>query len=117
MEIHYVNLVDQWKSEKNDLIPIIDKVLSSGKYVNSPDIAHFEEKISDFCKVKYSVALNSGTDALTFALYLVGVRAGDEVITVPNSFIATASVIVHLGAKPIFVDVCEDQNINTDLPN
>ena len=85
MAIHYVNLVEQWQSEKNDLLPIIEKVLNSGKYVNSTDIADFEEKISDFCKVKYTVALNSGTDALTFALYLVGVRPGDEVITVPNS--------------------------------
>ena len=103
MTIHYVNLNEQWRSEKNDLLPIIEKVLNSGKYVNSSDITLFEEKISDFCNVKYAVALNSGTDALTFALYLVGVRPGDEVITAPNSFVATAAVIVHLGAKPILL--------------
>ncbi len=115
MGIHYVNLVDQWQEEKNELMPIIDKVLSTGKHVNSIAIDHFEEKIAEICEVKYAVALNSGTDALTFALYLVGVRPGDEVITVPNSFIATAATIVHLGAKPIFVDVCDDQNINAEL--
>ena len=66
-------------------------------------------------KVKYAIALNSGTDALTFALALSGIRRGDEVITTPNSFIATAAAIVHLGAKPVFVDVGEDLNIDPTL--
>ena len=115
MKIHYVNLVDQWQSEKDDLLPIIEKVLSRGHYVNGTEIDEFEEKISKLCNVKYSIALNSGTDALTFALALSGIRHGDEVITTPNSFIATAAAIVHLGAKPVFIDVNEDQNINVDL--
>ena len=115
MAIPYVNLVNQWQLEKNDLLPIIEEVLEKGHYVNSPNISQFEEGISELCNVKYVVALNSGTDALMFALYCIGVRPGDEVITVPNSFIATAAVIVRLGAKPIFVDVSEDQNINSDL--
>ena len=54
----------------------------------------------------------SGTDALTMALHLVGVRRGDEVITPPNFFIASTAVIVHLGARPVFADVKQDQNIN-----
>ena len=115
MSIHYVGLVDQWESEKNDLIPVIEKLLSKGLYVNAPENKQFEEKIAKLCNTKYAVGLNSGTDALTFALYFTGVRRGDEVITVPNSFIATTAVIVHLGAKPIFVDVDQDQNINVDL--
>lgn len=113
--IHYVNLVDQWQSEKDELLPIIEKVLSQGHYVNGIDIDDFEEQVSKFCGVKYAIALNSGTDALTFALALSGIRRGDEVITTPNSFIATAAAIVHLGAKPVFVDVNEDQNINVNL--
>ena len=68
MAIHYVNLVDQWQSEKNDLLPIIEGVLEKGHYVNSPDIYQFEEGISELCNVKYAVAVNSGTDALTLAL-------------------------------------------------
>ena len=59
--------------------------------------------------------MNSGTDALTFALHLLGIKKGDEVITVSNSFIATTAVIVHLGATPVFVDVKDDQNIDEDL--
>ena len=115
MTIHYVNLVDQWQSEKNDLMPIIEKVLSKGLYVNAPEIAQFEEQVAKLCNTKYAVSLNSGTDALTLALHLVGVKRDDEVITVPNSFVATTAVIVHLGAKPIFVDVCQDQNIDVSL--
>ena len=59
--------------------------------------------------------MNSGTDALTLGLHLLGVKRGDEVITTPNSFIASTSVIVHLGAIPVFVDVLDDQNINPKL--
>ena len=58
--------------------------------------------------------MNSGTDALVLALYAAGVKRGDEVITTPNSFIASTSVIVHLGAKPVFVDVLDDQNMDPD---
>jgi dTDP-4-amino-4,6-dideoxygalactose transaminase len=64
---------------------------------------------------KYCVSFNSGTDALTLALHLLGVKKGDEVITTPNSFIASTSVIIHLGAKPVFVDVQDDQNIDPKL--
>ena len=70
------------------------------------------KKISLQCKVKYCVALNSGTDALTLSLHLLGVKRGDEVITPPNSFVASAATIIHLGAKPVFVDIKDDQNID-----
>ena len=115
MKIDYVNLISQYKLERNKLIKLIDKTLMSGQYVGGKQILKFEKKIAKSCKKKYAVAVNSGTDALTLALHLVGVRRGDEVITVSNSFIATTAVIIHLGAKPIFVDVKDDQNINEDL--
>ena len=72
----------------------------------------FEHNIAKLCNTKYAIALNSGTDALTFALHTLGVKRGDEVITAPNSFIASVAAIVHLGATPVFVDVLPDQNIN-----
>lgn len=114
IQIPYVNMRAQWQKERNELLPIIDKVLGSGQYVGGNEIAKFEEEIAKFCQVKYAVALNSGTDALTLALHLLGVGRGDEVITPPNSFIASTAVIVHLGARPIFVDVLPDQNIDPD---
>jgi len=111
-KIPYVNLKNQWETERDDLLPIIDKVLSSGKYVGGEEVEIFEENIAKFCDVKYSVALNSGTDALMFALMLLGIRKGDEVITPPNSFVASTSTIVHVGATPVFVDVLPNQNID-----
>jgi len=108
-----VNLSAQWQDDCDELLPIIDKVLRSGHYVGGDEVNKFEEKIANFCQVKYAVALNSGTDALTLALHLQGVGRGDEVITPPNSFIASTAAIIHLGAKPVFVDVLPDQNINS----
>lgn len=115
MKIPYVNLLSQYKEEKKDLLRIFDKVLKSGNFVGGDFVEKFENSIAKYCGSKYCVSFNSGTDALTIALYLLGVRKGDEVITVPNSFIASTSVILHLGAKPVFVDVSDDQNINPDL--
>jgi len=113
--IPYVNLSAQWESERNDLLPIIEDVLRSGQYIGGEEVALFEENIARYCNVKFAVATNSGTDALILGLRLVGVSAGDEVITPPNSFIASTAAIVHLGAKPVFVDVLPDQNIDPDL--
>ena len=115
MKIPYISLSSQWKKEKKYLSPIIQKVLESGIYINSKEVDAFEKNISRICKTKFAVALNSGTDALLLSLHLLGVKRGDEVITPPNSFIASTSVIVHIGAKPVFVDVLEDQNINPEL--
>ena len=116
MKIPYVNLKLQYFNEKKQLLKIIDKTLSSGNYVtNQDEVKKFENKISSICRTKYCIALNSGTDALTLALHALGVRRGDEVITTPNSFIASTAVIIHLGAVPVFVDVKSDQNINEDL--
>jgi dTDP-4-amino-4,6-dideoxygalactose transaminase len=115
MKIPYINLCSQWKKEKKYLAPILQKTLENGIYVNSQEIDLFEKNISHICGTKYAVALNSGTDALLLSLHLLGIKKGDEVITPPNSFIASTSVIVHIGAKPVFVDVLEDQNINPEL--
>jgi len=115
MKIKYVNLPEQYKFERKKLLSIIDKTLATGQYVGGDQVKKFEEKISKLLKVKYCVALNSGTDALTLGLHAIGVRRNDEVITTPNSFIASTAVIVHLGAKPVFVDVKDDQCIDPSL--
>lgn len=111
MKIPYVDLSYKNKSKK-ELIKVFKKVLDKGQFVGGDEIDLFEKKIAKLCGTNYAVALNSGTDALTLALHLLGVRKGDEVITPPNSFIASTAVIVHLGAKPVFVDVLSDQNID-----
>ena len=113
-QIPYVNLGAQWQDDREELLPIIDKLFGSGHYVGGMEIDKFEEQIAKLCQVNHAVALNSGTDALTLALHLLGVGPGDEVITPPNSFIASTAVIMHLGAVPVFVDVLPDQNIDPD---
>jgi dTDP-4-amino-4,6-dideoxygalactose transaminase len=115
MKINYVNLPQQYKIERKKILSIIDKTLTTGQYVGGDEVQKFEKNISKLLKVKFCVALNSGTDALTLGLYAMGVRRGDEVITTPNSFVASTAVIVHLGARPVFVDVKDDQCINPEL--
>ena len=112
MKIPYVNLKKQYLSERKEILKIIDKTLSSGNWVGGDEVTKFEKKIAKICKTKFALALNSGTDALTLSLHILGVKRGDEVITPSNSFIASTATIIHLGAKPIFIDVKEDQNIN-----
>jgi dTDP-4-amino-4,6-dideoxygalactose transaminase len=114
MIVPYVNLANQYSLERKKLLKTIDKVLLKGIYVGGDEVDLFEKNIAKFCNTKYCVALNSGTDALVLALHSLGVRRGDEVVTTPNSFIASTAVIVHLGARPVFVDVKNDQNIDPD---
>ena len=78
MKIPYVNLNLQWSKEKKQLLKIIDKTLAEDKWVGGKNIDIFEKKISKFCNTKYAVALNSGTDALTLGLFLLGVKKGDD---------------------------------------
>ena len=108
MKIPYIDLKLQWKKEKKSLLPLLEKTLAEGSYINGSEVEKFEKKISKVCGSKYAVAFNSGTDALTMALVLLGVRKGDEVITPPNSFISSTSSIIHIGAIPVFADVLED---------
>jgi dTDP-4-amino-4,6-dideoxygalactose transaminase len=112
MSIPYVNLQAQWVQEKKDLLPIIEQVLASGQYIGGSVVETFEQHAAQFCGAKHCVALNSGTDALVCGLAAMGIRPGDEVITPPNSFVASTAAITHLGAKPVFVDVLPDQNID-----
>jgi dTDP-4-amino-4,6-dideoxygalactose transaminase len=110
--IPYVNLQEQWLEERDELLPIIDRVFASAQFVGGEELDKFEENIANLCGTKYACALNSGTDALMLALVMSGVRKGDEVITPPNSFIASTAAIVHIGAIPVFIDVLPDQNID-----
>ncbi len=112
MKINYVNLDKQSKEQTKDLLKIFKGCLDKSIFINGDEISKFENNVSKKCGTRYAVALNSGTDALTLSLKLLGVKKGDEVITPPNSFISSTSSIVHLGAKPIFVDVLDDQNID-----
>lgn len=111
-KIPYINLKKQSKEENNQIIKALRKILSSSDFILGDETQKFEKNICKYLNIKYCVALNSGTDALTLALSLVGVKRGDEVITPSNSFVASAASIAHLGAIPVFSDALEDYNID-----
>jgi len=115
IKVPYVDLGRQWLAIKDRAIPKISEVLESGMYLEHPIVNAFEERIANKLGVKTATSVNSGTDALIFALAALGVTRGDEVITVPNSFIASVAAIEHVGATTVFVDVGPDHLIDTDL--
>lgn len=112
--IPYVSLDRQWSSEQGQLLPIIQRVLSAGNYVGGDEVDELESELAEYHGAPYAVALNSGTDALVCGLAALGVRKGDEVITPPNSFVASTAAIYHLGAVPVFCDVESDQMISAE---
>ncbi|MFX0560983.1 DegT/DnrJ/EryC1/StrS family aminotransferase [Tepidibacillus infernus] len=113
--IPYVNLSMKNTDIKYRVLKKIDKVLDSGIFILGEEVKTFEERFARYIGSNYAIGVNSGTDALILALKVFGIGNGDEVITAPNSFLATASSIVLSGAKPVFVDVDSDQNINVSL--
>ncbi len=113
-QIPYVNLADQHVPIKAELLRAIGGVIDRGQFILGDEVAEFEKRFADLCGVRHAVAVNSGTDALIFALKSLGIGPGDEVITAPNSFIASTSCILIAGARPVFVDVCDDYNLDPE---
>lgn len=109
MKVPYVDFSRQYAMERRDLLRAIDRVMGRGEYIMGPEVADFERRFARLCGARHAVGVANATDALTLALKAVGVRPGDEVITAPNSFIASAGAIAQAGAKPVFVDVKPDQ--------
>ncbi len=110
--VPYINLKTQHAELKDELLAAISRVLESADFVLGSEVEKFEKTIAGYCGTKFAVGVNSGTDALFLVLKAYGVGPGDEVITAPNSFLASASVIVAAGAKPVFADIREDLNID-----
>src|ERR1700753_1014994 len=92
--ISYVDLCAQYREERDELRAIFDRVMSDGRPVGGKDIGELERELEAFHDMKHIVALNSGADALRLGLVAMGIGAGDEVITPPNSFVASTAVIV-----------------------
>jgi dTDP-4-amino-4,6-dideoxygalactose transaminase len=105
MSIPFFDLKRQYKQIKKEINETIQRVLKRQFFILGTELAHFESLFAAYLRAKYVVGINSGTDGLILALQSLGVTKGDEVITVPNSFIATTIAITQLGAKPIFVDI------------
>ena len=114
MKIDFVDLRRQYQSHKKELDFAIQKMLNNADYILGEELKNFEREFAEFCGVKYCVGVASGTDALILSLKALGIQPGDEVITVPNSFVATALCVSTLGAKPVFVDINPD-TYNIDI--
>lgn len=109
-----VDLARQYKSLQEEINTAVLDVLASGRYIGGFPVEDFEQKFATYTGVSECVACNSGTDALFLALRALGIGPGDEVITTPFTFIATAEVISAVGATPVFVDI-DAQNFNIDV--
>ena len=103
--IPYANLKAQYRSIKPEIDAAIFRVLESSEFVLGSEVAKFEEEFAAYCGVEYAVGVNSGTSGLHLALLAAGVGPGDEVITIPFTFVATTAAIRYTGARPVFVDI------------
>jgi dTDP-4-amino-4,6-dideoxygalactose transaminase len=112
-KIPILDLSPQYQSLKPEIYAAIDRVLESGQFIMGPDVKQFEQEVATYLGVKHAIAVNSGTDALVIGLRSLGIGAGDEVITTPFSFFATAESISSVGATPIFVDI-DPKTFNID---
>src|SRR6266403_5449108 len=107
MKVPFLDLKAHHAPLRGHFTTVIAEVIDSGIFAGGPAVADFEEAFAAFCKCDYAVGLGSGTEAVWLALVACGVGPGDEVITVPTTFMATAEAITYCGAKPVFVDVDE----------
>ena len=113
MKIYLLNLKKQYKYLKEDIEKNISEILEGGAYINGPQTKKFEKRMEEYLGVKNAIGVGNGTDALVIALEALGIGGGDEVITSPFTFFATAEAISVVGAIPVFVDVkLEDFNID-----
>jgi len=114
MGVPFFDLKLQYQSIKNELNAAVKQVMDSGRYVLGEKVKSFERQFARFCGTDFAVGVADGTDALRLALLACGIGKGDEVITVPNTFIATTEAISQTGAKIVFVDI-DPQSYNIDV--
>ncbi len=107
MKVPFLDLKAQNDPIRSEVLASIEDVIAQGAFAGGPFVSKFEGEFAAFCETKRAVGVGNGTDALWFALLALGVGPGDEVITVPHTFMATAEAISFTGAKPVFVDVDE----------
>ncbi|MEN6490135.1 MAG: DegT/DnrJ/EryC1/StrS family aminotransferase [Smithella sp.] len=116
MNVPFLDLKAQYKTIKEEISAAINEVIENTAFAGGPFVAKFENEFAQFCGTKHAIGVGNGTDALWASLVALGIGAGDEVITTPNTFIATAEAISLSGATPVFVDIDEKtHNMNPAL--
>jgi dTDP-4-amino-4,6-dideoxygalactose transaminase len=113
MRVPILDLKVQYAAIRDEITRAIDKVCESQAFALGPAVAEFEKNVAAYCNSKHAIGVSSGTDALLVSLMALGLKPGDEVITTPFSFFATAGCIVRIGARPVFVDV-DPESYNID---
>jgi len=113
MTIDFANLKRQYNRYKEEIDEAIARVVESSHFIMGPEVNSFEDELSHFTGAKHAITCSSGTDALLLAMMALNIGPGDEVITTPFTFIATAETIAFLGAKPVFVDI-DEKTYNID---
>ena len=108
MKVPILNLTRQYETLREEIEKAVCEQMASGMYIGGAAVENFEKKFAGYIGVKHAIAVNSGTDALVIAMKAMGIGAGDEVITTPFTFFATAETIAMTGATPVFCDVEED---------
>ncbi len=113
MKIDFAKLQDQYQLYKTEIDEAIQAVLNKSNYIMGEEITQLEESLQEFTKAKFAISCSSGTDALLLAMMALDIKPGDEIITTPFTFIATAETIAFLGAIPVFVDI-DEKTYNLD---
>jgi UDP-2-acetamido-2-deoxy-ribo-hexuluronate aminotransferase len=114
MKIPFIDLHAQYQSIKPSVGARIQRVLDHGQYIMGPEVRELEERLEEYTGAVHCITVSSGTEALLISLMAIGLKPGDEVITTPFTFVATAEVIVLMGATPVFVDI-EPDTCNIDV--
>lgn len=108
MSIQFIDLKSQYQALHAEIHARIDQVLAHGQYIMGPEVQELERKLCEYTGAKHCITVSSGTEALLISLMALGIGPGDEVITTPFTFVATAEMIVLAGATPVFVDIEAD---------
>jgi dTDP-4-amino-4,6-dideoxygalactose transaminase len=112
-KVPFLDLVTTHRGLQDEFVEILKTALSTAGFIGGPMVQGFEQDFAQFCESRFCVGVGSGTDALRFALIAAGIRSGDIVVTVPNTFIATTEAISQAGARPDFVDI-DERTYNMD---
>ncbi|MCG8528539.1 MAG: DegT/DnrJ/EryC1/StrS family aminotransferase [Opitutales bacterium] len=113
-QVPFVALGRQYEHFRDEILEAFDRISRSGQYVLSEEVELFESEFATYCNSKYAVSVGNGSDALLLPFLSLGIEEGDEIITAPNSFVASAWTIHRTGAKIVFADVGDDFNLEPD---
>ena len=105
MPVPFADLKQQYSAIRQEILAAVARVFESSQFILGKEVAAFEEEFASYCNSLYGIAVNTGTSALHLALLAGNVGPGDEVITVPLTFVATTAAILYTGARPVLVDV------------